>query len=488
MNKLFVVFIGTLLLAGCSFMPDYQRPAAPVPEHWPAKVGAGGTAQPDSLHKGTAQPDSLPMKTATDTDWRSFFPDPRLQAMIGAALEHNRDLRIAVARVAEARALFGIQDADRLPTINLGGGQQAARLPASLAASGRETITRRYDVNVGLLAFELDFWGRVASLGSAARASYLGSEAAQRAFRLSLIAEVADAYLNLQEAQERAALARATVASRAETRQLVDQRRSVGLAGDLDYLQADGAYLAARAELAGLERQQGQAENLLRALVGTEDPNWPAGRSLTDQGIDPAWAPGLPATVLLRRPDILAAEQRLIAANANIGAARAAFFPRIALTALFGTASPQLSGLFAAGSTAWSFQPGLTLPLFDAGRTAASLDLAEARKHIAVAEYEKAIQQAFREVADALVARATLAGQIGELAALEQAQQQRLNLAEARYGQGVASFLEVLDAQRDVFAARQNLIQARRALLSAAARLYKTLGGGEETALGEKPL
>jgi multidrug efflux system outer membrane protein len=446
-----------LLLAGCSLMPDYQRPAAPVPEQWPTKVGAG--------------------ETAPSTDWRAFFPDPRLQAMIGAALEHNRDLRIAVARVAEARALYGIQDAERLPGINLGGGQTAAHIPAQLSSSGRETTTRRHDVNVGLLAFELDFWGRVASLGSAARASYLASAAAQRAFRLSLIAEVADAYLGLREATERAALARATLASRADTRQLVGKRREVGLAGDLDYLQADGAYLAARAELASLERQQGQAENLLRALVGFESPDWPAGRSLADQGIAPALAADIPATVLTRRPDILAAEQRLIAANANIGAARAAFFPRISLTALFGTASPQLSGLFAAGSAAWSFQPSLTLPIFDSGRTAASLDLAAVRKNIAVAEYEKAIQQAFREVADALVAREKLAEQLASLGALEQSQQQRLVLAEARYGQGVSSFLEVLDAQRDVFTARQNLIQTRRALLSTAARLYKALGG-----------
>lgn len=459
MNKLMVPLCA-LMVAGCSFIPAYERPAAPVPEHWPTTVGAG--------------------KMAITGDWQTFFKDPRLQALIAAALNHNRDMRIAVARVEEARALYGIQRADRVPTVILGGGQSVALTPAGLSVTGRQTIGRRYDVNLGLTAFELDFWGRVASLSEAARASYLATEEAQRAFRLSLIVDAADAYFSLNEAEERTTLARATVETRAKTLQLVAKRREVGLAGDLDYLQADGAHEAARAELANIERQMGQAENLLRVLVGTEKSDWPAGRSLSDQGIVSDMAAGIPAEVLNRRPDILAAEQRLIAANANIGAARAAFFPRISLTALFGTASAQLSGLFEAGSGAWSFQPTLSLPIFDAGRTEGNLDLAQARKNITIAEYEKAIQQAFREVADGLIAREKLAAQVTSLEALEKTQKQRLVLAEARYRQGVSSFLEVLDAQRDVFSAQQGVIQTRRALLSAAARLYKALGGGVE--------
>jgi multidrug efflux system outer membrane protein len=448
-------------LSGCSFMPEYFRPAAPVPQQWPEGMRTDGARQ------------------AYDLDWRQYFPDERLQAMITAALEHNRDMRIAVARVEEARALYGIQRADRLPTVNLGGAQNATRTPADLSATGRDAIARRWDVNVSTLSFELDFWGRVASLTEAAKASFLATEEARRAFRLSLIADVADAYLSLKEAEERAALARMTLETRGETLRMVDKRREVGLAGDLDYLQAEGALQSTRAELASLERQRAVAQNFLRALVGVEKSDWPSGRSLGDQGIVPDLAADLPSEVLVRRPDILAAEQRLIAANANIGAARAAFFPRISLTAIAGTASRELSGLFDSGSGAWSFQPSLTLPIFDAGRTSANVDLAVARKNIAVAEYEKTIQQAFREVSDLLVGRERLAEQLAAQEAFDKTQQQRLVLAEARYRQGIASFLEVLDAQRDTFTARQGVIQTRRTLLSAAAQLYKALGGGE---------
>lgn len=460
------VALAAALAAGCSFVPEYLRPAPPVSQQWPATVRADG------------------VRAAAALDWRDYFPDARLQALIAAALEHNRDLRIAVARVDEARALYGVQRADRVPNFNVGAGESASRTPADLNSAGRSMVSRRYDVNVSLVSFELDFWGRVASLSEAAKASFLATEEARRAFRLSLIAGVADAYLTLREADERAELARQTVVARAETLRLVAKRREVGLAGDLDYLQADGAHEAARAELASLERQRAVADNYLRALVGVEQADWPAGRSLVEQGIVPDLAPGLPSETLTRRPDILAAEQRLLAANASIGAARAAFFPRIALTASTGTASAELSGLFEGGSRAWSFQPTLSLPIFDGGRLSANLDLAEARKEIAVAEYEKAIQQAFREVADLLVAREKLAEQLVAQEAFDRTQRQRLTLAEARYEAGVSSFLEVLDAQREAFAARQGVIQTRRALLSAAAQLYKALGGDEAQQAG----
>lgn len=452
--------LATSLLGGCSFMPDYFRPTAPIPAQWPETARAEGARLAERL------------------DWQDYFPDERLQALIAAALEHNRDMRIAVARVDEARALYGIQRADRLPTINASASENASRSPGDLLPGGDSTVSRRYDVNLGMLAFELDFWGRVASLSEAARASYLATEEAQRAFRLSLIASVADGYLSLKEAEERATLARQTLDARAETLRLVAKRREVGLAGDLDYLQAEGAFQSARAELASLERQRAVAQNFLQALVGTDRPDWPKGRSLTDQGIVPDLAAGLPSEILTRRPDVLAAEQRLMAANANIGAARAAFLPRISLTAAAGTASRALSGLFESGSRAWSFQPTISLPLFDFGRTSANLDLASARKVIAVAEYEKVIQQAFREVADLLAAREKLAEQLAAQDAFEKTQRQRLVLAEARYNNGIASFLEVLDAQRDEFSAQQGVIQTRRNLLSVAAQLYKALGGG----------
>ncbi len=449
-----------VLLAGCSLTPDYQRPEAPVVAQWPQAAQDDGARQANAL------------------EWRSYFSDPRLQALIATALDYNRDMRIAVARVEEARAQFGIVRADRFPGVDAAASGTSARTPGDLSSSGNAVISRRYDVGLSLLSFELDFWGRVKSLNQAALAGYLASEEAQRALRLSLIADVANAYLTLLEMDERTALARETLETRAETRMMVGHRRDVGLAGDLDFLAADGALESARAELASLERQRAAAANALDLLVGQQPAALPPGRTLSAQGIVPDLATGLPAEVLLTRPDVLAAEQNLIAANANIGAARAAFLPRISLTAGLGTASNALSGLFESGSGAWNFQPVLRLPLFDAGRAAAATDLAEARKVIAVAQYEKTIQQAFREVADLLAARTHLAGQLQAQQAAEKAQSERLRLAEARYKAGISSYLEVLDAQRESYAAQQGTLQTRRAWLAAAAQLYKALGGG----------
>ena len=451
-----------LTLAGCSFTPDYQRPEAPVSAAWPATVGAGATA------KGAA----------FATDWRAFFPDPRLQDLIAAALEHNRDLRIAVARVDEARALAGIARADRFPTVDLAAQRAATLTPGDLSLTGRPQNSQRYDVNLAVASFELDFWGRVKSLDDAGRANFLASDYGRQAFRLSLIADVANAYLSLLELGERLELARATTKSREETRALVSRRRDVGLAGDLDYLQADGAFQTARAETANLARSYAAAENALRLLVGAA-PIVADGRKLAQQGLIADIAVGLPADVLLARPDVLAAEQKLIAANANIGAARAAFLPKIVLTAAAGTASAGLAGLFGGGSGAWSFLPVLRLPLFDAGRASDNVDLAQARKNIAVAEYEKAIQQAFREIADLLAARRQLAEQLQAQEDNATAQSRRLVLVDARYKAGVSSHLELLDAQREHFAAQQSALAVRRQLLSTAASFYKALGGDD---------
>jgi multidrug efflux system outer membrane protein len=443
-------------------MPAYERPAAPVTAAWPDSVQL------------------KPAKELTLNEWQKYFPDPRLQALIAAALENNRDMRIATARIAEARAQYGIQLADRLPNVNLAAARNASRTPADLSSSGRVLTTQRYDVGVNVVSYELDFWGRVSSLNMFAKASYLATEEAQRAFRLSLIADVANAYLSLLEMSERTRLADAAAKARAETRDLVSRRREQGVSSDLDFLQAEGAYQAALAELANLERQQAAAENLLNQLVGqsmAEIKDLPAGRSMAEQGISSDLFAGLPAEVLLRRPDVLAAEQKLIAANANIGAARAAFLPRISLTGSVGTASNSLTGLFDAGSGAWSFQPAIILPLFNAGRTSANVDLAQARKVIAVAEYEKTIQQAFREVADLLSARDRLAAQLAAQQANAEAQKHLLSLVEARYQAGIVSHLEVLDAQRQAFAAEQGELQVRRAWFSAATQLYKALAG-----------
>ena len=455
-----------LALAACSFAPEYQRPAAPVPEAWPPLRAA--TSLGDAANAA-----------AISADWRNFFPDPALQGLISASLQHNRDLRIAVARVDEARALAGIARADRFPGVDLGAQRAASLTPADLSATGRQLNTQRYDVNLAVAAFELDFWGRVKNLDEAGRANFLASDYARRAFRASLIADVASAYLSLLELEERLELAQATVGSRDQTRQLVARRRDVGLAGDLDYLQADGAFQNARAEAASLARSHAAAENALRLLVGTTT-SVSASRRLQQPGLVADVAVGLPAEVLLARPDVLAAEQKLIAANANIGAARAAFLPRIVLTAVAGTASRGLAGLFDAGSGAWSFTPALRLPLFDAGRTSDNIDLATARKTIAVAEYEKTLQQAFREIADLLAARGQLTEQLAAQDAGVTAQTRRLVIVEARYKGGVSSHLELLDAQRELFVAQQSALVVRRQLLATSASFFKALGGGAD--------
>jgi multidrug efflux system outer membrane protein len=469
----------TLLLVACSLAPSYQRPELPVATTWPTtqKVDAG---EATALQDGRARNALLAVAdgdTAKMDDWRAFLTDPQAQVLVAAALEYNRDMRIAVARVDEARALYGIARADRFPTVNLATSQTAARTPGAFTVNRQPQTSRRYDVALGMTAFELDFWGRVKNLDAAARASFLATDEAREAFRLSLIADVANAYFSVLELGERAALARTTLETRAESRHLIAKRREVGLAGDLDFLAAEGAYESARAELASLERARATAENALALLVGTPLGDLPARRSLREQGRAPELAVAVPSEVLLRRPDVRAAEQKLIAAHANIGAARAAFLPRIVLSLALGTASPALSGLFEAGSGAWSFAPVLTQPLFDAGRTGSGVDLAEARKVIAVAEFEKTLQQAFREVADLLAARDALAEQLSAAEAAEKAQGERLRLVDARYKAGVSSYLEVLDAQREAFATQQATLQVRRALSASLIQLYVALGG-----------
>ncbi|MDZ4202858.1 MAG: efflux transporter outer membrane subunit [Gallionella sp.] len=467
MSKKFTFAALALAVAGCSMAPTYQRPDAPVAAAWPQNVKL-----------------KLSGEMVRSDRWQDYFAEPRLQGLIAAALEHNRDLRIATARIAEVRAQYGIVQADRLPNVSATAGRNASLTPAGASAFGPNAMhSQRYDVSLSLISFELDFWGRVASLGAAAKANYLASEEAQRAFRLSLIADVANAYLSLLELGERAELAAATAKTRAQYRELTLRRRELGVSSDMDTLQAEGAYQAALAEQANLERQQAAAANLLDLLVGhpvAQLKQLPAGSNLAGQNIGSAQIAELPAEALLRRPDVQAAEQRLIAANANIGAARAAFLPRITLTGSVGTASRTLAGLFDPGSGAWSFQPALVQPLFDAGRNSSNLDVAEARKVIAVAEYEKTIQQAFREVADLLNAREQLAAQLAAQDANAKAQAQRLILVEARYKVGIANHLELLDAQRESFAAQQGALQVRRLQLATATQLYKALARGTE--------
>ncbi|HEY4542953.1 MAG TPA: efflux transporter outer membrane subunit [Noviherbaspirillum sp.] len=453
------------LLAGCSLAPTYERPAAPIAHTYPVAT--------EALTEATAP-----------APWREFFPEQRLQALIAAALEHNRDLRIAALRIEEARAQYRIQSADLLPNVGVGASGSRSRTPADLSPTGRSAVGSSYQVGLSLTAFELDFFGRVRSLNDAALAQYLATEEARRAAHIALVAEVANAYLAERALAEQLVLARRTLQSREEGLKLARQRFEAGATSALDLRQNETLFHSARVSAAALARQHAQTVNALTLLVGQPLTGLPEAQPLSRFDIVTDIPAGLPSDLLVRRPDIRAAEQRLKASNANIGAARAAFFPRISLTGSVGTASGELSGLFEDGSRTWSFVPQLVLPIFDAGRNRANLDVAQVRKNIAVAEYERTIQSAFREVADALVARTALEEQIDAQRAVLEAQSQRLSLAEQRYQSGIASSLDLLDAQREQFQAEQSLVQARLARLTNAVDLYRALGGGlQETAV-----
>ena len=452
----------TLALAGCaSLAPPYQTPALPVAAAFP-------------------EPDTATGAAAATLAWRDYFTNPRLRQLIAQALENNRDLRIAALRVAEARAAYGIQRAEQFPTIGLGAEAGRSRTPADLSPTRQPLLGSQYQAGFNVSAWELDFWGRVRSLKDAALHSMLAGDAARRAVAAGLVAQVADGYLTLRELDERVELARRTVASRTESLRIFTRRFEVGSTSKLELTQVDTLLAQARTLGAQLEQARALRLHALEQLVGA--PLAPALAAL-DAGFDDATVlrelrAGLPSELLAARPDIAAAEQQLRAAQANIGAARAAFFPRITLTSSFGTASAEFDGLFDAGSRAWNLVPRLTLPIFDAGRNQAGLDLAAVRRDVAVANYEKSVQNAFREVADAMSARRWLAEQLRIQQGALAAQTERARLAKLRYDNGATPYLEVLDAQRDLLSAEQQLVQTRRALLSSQVSLYAALGGG----------
>ena len=446
-------------LAGCATPPPGHSPEAVIPAHYP----------------GAAQ--EAPVSVAPE--WRTLFADPHLRALIDAALANNRDLKLAVARVGEVRALYDIQQAGNRPGLSLGVNGMRSRTPADLSVTGRDKIGGQYSVGANLIAYEIDFWGRVRSLNDAALAQFLASDEARRAFELGLIAQVANTHLLARELDERIVLAQRALATREESFRIMRRRAEVGSSSDLEVRQVESLLLTTRSELAALERQRAQNDALLQQLVGHALPPPMAPAPLAGQGLEAALPPGLPSELLTRRPDIRAAERRLAASQANIHAARAAFLPNITLTGFGGTASAELDGLFRGGSSSWSFTPVLRMPLFDGGRTRANLELAEARKQVAVADYETTIQTAFREVADALAARQWLAVQVREQQALVATESDRARLASLRFERGVSSYLDVLDAQRALFSAEQALVQLRRAHMSSTVNLYKALGGSQ---------
>ncbi len=435
-----------LALAGCSFMPHYERPAAPV------------AAAFETPGEATA---STP---ASALAWRDFIPDERTRALVDMALRENRDLRVALLNVEQARAAIGLQNADRLPTVGVG------------ASGTRTSVSSSYTAGLVLSSFEIDLFGRVRSLSAAAAARLLATDEARRSVRLSLIAAVASAELALRADDDLLAVTDQVLAGRVETLRLVRLRFDGGLSGEPEYRAAESLVAAARASRLALQRQRAQNLNALVLLLGQPLPaQLPPARPLAEHRLA-ALPAGLPSDVLLQRPDVRAAEQQLIAANANIGAARAAFFPRISLTGSVGTASTHLGDLFQ--NTAWSFAPQLLQPLFDAGRNQANLEAAQAGRDIAVAQYEKAIQTAFREVADGLAGRATLAAQREAQEAQAAAETRRLALADLLLKNGAASALDRLDAERAVLAARQAVVQLQLAERQNALLLYRVLGGG----------
>lgn len=444
--RLYLLTFVAALLAACSQVPEYRRPELPVATAWEG-VPAG----------------AMPVQ-ATKIHWKNYFTDPRLQALIATALDNNRDVRMAVARVQEARARFAGASADKMPTVSLGPGPETPLLPNAVWPFAN-------------ISYELDFWGRVAAMSESARLSYLASEEARRSVQLSLIADVANAYFEILQADELLSLTGTTVTLRERSLDLLAKSRDLGASYDYEYLQAQGILEATRAGQASLEHQKAVATHRLDFLLGKIPQELPTGKPLDEQGLDADLAADLPSSVLLLRPDVIASEQRLRAANTDIGVARAAYFPKVALTASLGTVAAGPASVLSGTSSV--LNPGVVLPaLFDGGRTAANVDAAQARKSLAVADYERTVLQAFREVADQLSARTSLMRQVKAVTVNVKAQAERLRIAQARFNMGAIGYLEVIDAQRELLSAQQGYASIRRAQLDAAVQMYKALGGG----------
>jgi outer membrane protein, multidrug efflux system len=463
-KSLISLALTAFILGGCSLIPDYSQPAAPIPAQYP---------------QGPAYvPIEAANAAAAEQGWRQFFQDPALQKLIQTALLNNRDLRVAALNIDAFRAQYRVQRADLYPAVSADSGGSRQRAPADLSPSSKAVTSSQYSATLGVSAYELDLFGRIRSLSEQALETYFSSEEARRSTQISLVANVANAYLTWQADKELYELTQDTLRTFEESYKLTSRSAEVGVASALVLAQSLTLVEGARANLAHYQRLVAQDMNGLTLLLGTGLPaDFSVGKSFNDNVL--AEIPvGLPSDLLLRRPDILGAEHQLKAANANIGAARAAFFPSISLTASAGTASADLSGLFTGGSGTWLFQPRINLPIFNAGSLRASLDYAKIQKDIGVAKYEKSIQTAFQEVSDGLAARKTYDIQLKAQGDLVAADQNYYRLAEHRYRIGIDSNLTFLDAQRSLFGSQQTLISDRLQLLVSEVNLYKALGGG----------
>ncbi|HVJ02458.1 MAG TPA: efflux transporter outer membrane subunit [Sphingomonas sp.] len=447
-----------LLATSCNFAPAYVQPAMPVPGQYAAA--------------------SPPGQSIARLDWQQFFPDPQLRSLIAQALANNRDIRIATARVAEARAAWRIQGAPLYPQLDAVATGTRGRSVTTLPGLGTQAFDVRQITAQLSASWEIDFWGRVRNLREAAREQFLATEEARRAVATDLVAQVALGYLLEREFEERFALARRSVATREDTLRIMRRRYEVGSGSKFEREQAQVLLSQAQTVLQALEQDRAVNRNALALLVGQPVSIPPGTLGLARDAREFALPVGLPSELLVNRPDIVAAEHRLRAANADIGAARAAFFPNISLTGALGTSSTALSGLFGSDSATWSFTPTLVAPLFDAGRLRGNLEATRARRDAAVADYERTIQSAFRDVSDALVRREQLAKQVATTRILLDAQRERARLAQLRFDYGRSTYLEVLDAQRDLFEAEQALVQLRRAEFASIVALYAALGGG----------
>jgi multidrug efflux system outer membrane protein len=463
------VGIALLTLSGCATMaPNYTRPAPPVPVAWPS-----GPA----YMEGGAKSD----KAVVDIPWQEYFVDPQLRKLIALALENNRDLRVAAFNIERSRALFQIQRSELFPKVDANASGTFQRLAGDFSSTGLPANTHQYNIGLGVSSYELDLFGRVRSLKDQALEQYLATEQARRSVQISLVSQVASSYLALAADRERLHLAKDTLTSQQESYKLTRSRFESGVSSALDLYQAQTSVDTARVDIARYTTLVAQDENALTLVVGSPVPAdlLPATLSETLTALKDL-APGLPSEVLLHRPDILQAENLLKGANANIGAARAAFFPRITLVSNVGFGSEDLAGLFKGDSFVWRFAPQISLPIFDGGSNKANLTVSEVDRDIAVAEYEKAIQTAFREVADALALRGTIDDQVAAQQSLTDATTESYRLSLARYEKGVDSYLNVLDSQRSLYGSQQNLITMRLSRLANLVTLYKVLGGGSE--------
>jgi multidrug efflux system outer membrane protein len=460
MTGLAIAVAASAVLAGCRTMaPEYNKPALPVPDAFPdADAGAG--------------------RAAADIPWREFFGDEKLKSLVAMALDHNRDLRSAVLNIERARALYRIQRSEQFPTVDAGASAAVQRVPQGVNGAPVGVTSDQYSASVGA-SYELDLFGRIRSLNAQALETFLATEQARRGVQIGLVSEVAQAYLTFAADREQLHLAQSTLENQRKAYELTRQRLDAGIANSLAVRQAQTSVETARADVARYTSLVSRDRNALALVVGAPVPDAMLPNGPIEQiGLLADLPAGLPSDVLQQRPDILAAEHQLRGAYANIGAARAQLFPSIRLTASAGTASAALSGLFAAGSGAWSFVPQISAPIFNAGRNRANVRVAEVDRDLAVASYEGAIQIAFREVADALADRRTLDERLSAQQALVEANADSYRLSDARFKGGVDSYLAVLDSQRSLYASQQGLIDIRLARISNLVTLYRALGGG----------